>query len=89
MTTRLNLLLLLVPASWIVAWVRPASPWLFVISAASILPLAAVIGDATSTLAYRSDPALGGLLNATFGNAAELIIGLRSHRCRQPERAAA
>ena len=41
----------------------------------AILPLAGCIGRATEILAARLGGGLGGLLNATFGNAAELIIG--------------
>jgi Ca2+:H+ antiporter len=45
-------------------------------SAISLLPLAAWIGTATEHAAGRMGPGLGGLLNATFGNAAELIIAI-------------
>ena len=38
------------------------------------------MGEATEQLAERRGPALGGLLNATFGNAAELIIGFMALR---------
>ncbi|HEY7983202.1 MAG TPA: hypothetical protein VID73_03480 [Ktedonobacterales bacterium] len=48
----------------------------FVLAAAALVPLAGVIGAATEVLAERLGSTLGGLLNATFGNAAELIIGL-------------
>ena len=41
-----------------------------------IVPLAGLMGEATEVLAARTGPAVGGLLNATFGNAAELIITL-------------
>jgi calcium/proton exchanger cax len=44
-------------------------------SVASIIPLAAYIGRATEELAHRLGGGLGGLLNATFGNVAALIIG--------------
>lgn len=47
----------------------------FFASVASIVPLAAYIGRATEDLAGRLGGGIGGLLNATFGNAAELIIG--------------
>ena len=47
----------------------------FLLSAIAIIPLAKYIGDSTEELAARTNPALGGLLNATFGNATELIIG--------------
>jgi Ca2+:H+ antiporter len=51
--------------------------WLtLVASALSLLPLAGWIGAATEHAAARMGPGLGGLLNATFGNAAELIISI-------------
>jgi Ca2+:H+ antiporter len=51
--------------------------WLTLAAAAvSLLPLAAWIGTATEHAAGRMGPGLGGLLNATFGNAAELIIAI-------------
>ena len=55
---------------------RPDSPWVFLTAAASLIPLAGLIGLGTEQLARRSGPALGGFLNATFGNAAELIIAV-------------
>jgi Ca2+:H+ antiporter len=74
--SRLNVLLIAAPATWVLARVLPESPWTFVAAAVSLVPLAAVIGLATDQLALRSGPAVGGLLNATFGNAAELIIAI-------------
>lgn len=47
---------------------------LFICSALAIIPVAGWIGHATEALAFRVGEGLGGLLNATFGNAAELII---------------
>ena len=49
---------------------------LFAIAALAVIPLAGWLGRATEQLAERAGPGVGGLLNATFGNAAELIIGL-------------
>ncbi len=46
----------------------------FFLAALAIIPLAKFLGEATEEIASRSGPALGGLLNATFGNATELII---------------
>lgn len=65
----------LVPAS-IVAEVAHQRTATFVLSAAAVIPLAGLLGEATEQLAERAGPRVGGLLNATFGNAAELIIGL-------------
>ncbi len=48
----------------------------FVCSALAIVPLAGLMGEATESLASRFGAGVGGLLNATFGNAAELIIAL-------------
>ena len=71
---RINLLLVFAPVSWWLGVTTPGSQWVFITAAASLIPLAGVIGLGTEQLAERSGPALGGFLNATFGNAAELII---------------
>jgi len=76
----LNVLLLAAPISW---WLDAASAgptWIFVASAISLIPAAGLIGSATEHLAERSGPTLGGFLNATFGNAAELIIAIAALR---------
>jgi Ca2+:H+ antiporter len=73
---RLNVLAVAAPIAWVLAVTAPESPWLFLTAAISLVPLAGVIGLGTEQLARRSGPALGGFLNATFGNAAELIIAL-------------
>jgi len=77
---RLNVLLVLAPASWALWLAAPGSAWLFVLAALAIVPLAGLIGHATEELARRAGPTLGGFLNATFGNAAELIIGFAALR---------
>ncbi len=48
----------------------------FIFSAIAIIPLAKIVGEATEELAIHTGPRIGGLLNATLGNAAELIITL-------------
>lgn len=48
--------------------------WVFILAGVAIIPLAGLMGRATENLAERMGPGIGGLLNATFGNAAELII---------------
>src|ERR1700751_2159859 len=72
----MNLMIVLVPACWALAAFAPGSSWIFVTAALSLVPLAGLIGEGTEQLASRSGPAWGGFLNATFGNAAELIIAL-------------
>jgi hypothetical protein len=48
----------------------------FVLSALALIPLAWLIGEATEHAAEHTGPGIGGFLNATFGNAPELIIAL-------------
>ncbi len=74
----LNWLLVLVPAAFAVrfvpGWRDPS--WLFLFSTLAIVPLAGWLGRSTDQLAQHLGAGAGGLLNATFGNAAELIISL-------------
>src|SRR5438105_9307935 len=48
----------------------------FVLAAVGVVPLAHLMGQATEHLSVKTGPTWGGLLNATFGNAAELIIAI-------------
>ena len=72
----LNWLLIFVPAALVLRfWPGLSNPTaLFICSAIAIIPVAGWIGRATEACAFRVGEGLGGLLNATFGNAAELII---------------
>ncbi|MEW5798167.1 MAG: calcium/proton exchanger [Bacteroidota bacterium] len=73
----LNWLLIFVPVTVLMEFVFHSSPTLLFISACiSIIPLAGWLGKATEHLAEKTGEGIGGLLNATFGNAAELIIAL-------------
>lgn len=53
---------------------------LFLVSALALVPVAGWMGEATEHLAHRMGQGIGGLLNASFGNAAELIIALMALR---------
>jgi Ca2+:H+ antiporter len=71
----LNWLLVFVPITALLEFVLHASDVLIFASAAlAIVPIAALMGRATENLAARTGSTIGGLLNATFGNATELII---------------
>src|SRR5262245_15507971 len=61
------------------------SPWLFIVAAIALIPAAGLIGEATEELANRAGATLGGFLNATFGNAAELIIAIVALRANHVE----
>lgn len=52
----------------------------FIVACLAVLPLAGLMGTATEQIAERTGPTLGGLMNATFGNAAELIIAFAALR---------
>jgi Ca2+:H+ antiporter len=73
---KLNLLLIAIPIALLAEFAHWDSIWVFGISAVALIPLAGLIGDATESLAVYTGPRIGGLLNATLGNAAELIITL-------------
>jgi Ca2+:H+ antiporter len=76
----LLLLLVFLPVA-IVLELSHADPlWIFTASALAIIPLAGLMGKATEHLAEHMGAGLGGLLNASFGNAAELIIALMALR---------
>jgi Ca2+:H+ antiporter len=71
------LLLAALPISIVLGYVLHApAVWVFITACLGVLPLAGYMGEATEHLAHRTGPTIGGLLNATFGNAAELIIAI-------------
>src|SRR5512139_2703131 len=83
--TVLYSLLVFVPASFWLGLTHSSPVAVFVVSCLAIVPLAGLMGDATESLAHRAGPGLGGLLNATFGNAAELIIGFMALRAGEAQ----
>jgi len=71
----INLLLVFVPLSVVLAYGAHApAPWVFATAILGIIPLAEWIRRATEQLACRAGASIGGLLNVTFGNLAELVI---------------
>jgi len=71
----LSVMLVFVPVSIVLELLHADPVWVFSASGLAIIPLAGLMGKATEHLAEHVGAGLGGLLNATFGNAAELIIG--------------
>jgi Ca2+:H+ antiporter len=77
----LNWLLIFVPVSAWLHYTQPnAQTATFLCACLAILPLAGWLGKGTENLAHHTGEAVGGLLNATFGNAAELIIAIAALR---------
>ncbi|PLW08252.1 hypothetical protein PCASD_22127, partial [Puccinia coronata f. sp. avenae] len=71
-----NVLLVAVPLSFASHFLHWGSMADFIISFIAIIPLAGLLGDATEQVALKVGSTLGGLLNATFGNAVEAIVGI-------------
>ena len=69
-------LLLFVPAAVLAELLHSSPLIVFATSSLAVIPLAGLMGEATEVLAEKTGPRVGGLLNATLGNAAELIITL-------------
>ena len=72
----INWLLVFIPISLALEYAHVPPPVLFFSAALAIVPIASLIVHSTEQLATRTGDAVGGLLNATFGNAPELIIAL-------------
>jgi len=70
----LRYLLIFVPLAVIAEFLLHNDLLIFITAAIALIPLAGVLGEATEELALHLGPKIGGLLNATLGNAAELII---------------
>ena len=81
MKPSLSWLLVFVPITVALHYLAPSQHlWIFLAACAAIVPLAGWMGRATEHLAEHTGEGVGGLLNATFGNAAELIIALAALR---------
>ena len=74
MKPSVNWLLAFIPITLAIEHAGAPAPWVFFSAALAIVPIASLIVHATEQLAYRTGDTVGGLLNATFGNAPELII---------------
>ncbi|WMJ22428.1 calcium/proton exchanger [Paludicola sp. MB14-C6] len=72
----LKYMLLFVPLSIVGYFLHWSSSLMFFMTCLSIIPLAGYLGEATEEIACHTGPKFGGFLNATFGNATELIIGI-------------
>ena len=70
----INALLIFAPVALVLELAHGAPLLIFAASALAVVPLSGLLGDATEELAGRTGPRVGALLNATLGNAAELII---------------
>ncbi len=72
----LRYLLVFVPLTFVAVFAHWSETLIFVFSCLAIVPLAGYLGVATEEIAAYTGPKFGGFLNATFGNATELIISI-------------
>lgn len=74
--TKLSLLFFAIPFAILAQCRHSGRPWVFALSLLGLIPLAERISFLTEQIAYHTGPTVGGLLNATCGNATELIIAI-------------
>ncbi|KAI0106176.1 Sodium/calcium exchanger protein-domain-containing protein [Nemania sp. FL0031] len=72
----INILLLAAPAGIALWQLKIPGPAVFIVNFIAIIPLATLLSDATEQVALRTGETVGGLINATFGNAVELIVAI-------------
>jgi len=72
----LNVLVVFIPLAFVADLLHWSAALRFTMSFMAIIPLAKLLGDATEQLSMKLGQTLGGLLNATFGNAVELIVAI-------------
>src|SRR5262245_31600908 len=80
MKSPLNWMLLAIPVAIALEMMEADASYIFISSGLAIIPLAGWMGRATEWMSERLGSGIGGLLNATFGNAAELIIAIMALR---------
>ena len=70
----LKFMLIFIPISIVGKFLNFSPSIMFILAALSIIPLAGLMGEGTEEISFYTGPKIGGFLNATFGNATELII---------------
>ena len=75
-STAIYFLIIFAPIALVLELFYPESLLIFIFAAIGLIPLAKLIGESTEHLATHYGPTLSSLLNVTFGNAAEIIIGI-------------
>jgi len=74
----LNILFIFIPLAIASHYLQWGSIYIFWLNFLAMLPLASILGDFTEELALHTNEVIGGLVNATFGNAVELVVGIQA-----------
>jgi hypothetical protein len=66
------------PLALLAVHLKWSDTWIFWLTFTTILPLAAILGDFTEELALHTNETIGGLINASFGNAVEVVVAINA-----------
>ncbi|GJQ12117.1 hypothetical protein GpartN1_g3908.t1 [Galdieria partita] len=69
-----------VPLGLVLGWMGYSETWTFLVNFLAIIPLSTLLGNSTEVISSYTNDVIGGLLNATFGNAVEVILGISALR---------
>jgi Ca2+:H+ antiporter len=73
-----SLCLLAMPLGWYSHYASWGSTWIFWLNFFTMIPLASILGDFTEEVALHTNQTIGGLINATFGNAVEVVVAIQA-----------
>ncbi|CAM9746562.1 unnamed protein product, partial [Ectocarpus sp. 4 AP-2014] len=74
----INVMMIFVPAGFAVKWLGCSETTIFVINFLAMVPLASILGDFTEEVSAHTNQTLGGLIQATLGNAVEIVVSLQA-----------
>eukprot|EP00904_Undaria_pinnatifida_P000133 jgi/Undpi1/1011/HiC_scaffold_10.g04475.m1 len=75
---KMNLMLVFVPAGFVVNYCRFSDTTIFVVNFLAMMPLASLLGDFTEEVSAHTNQTLGGLIQATLGNAVEIVVAIQA-----------
>jgi len=75
---KLNMMLVFIPFAFLSYYREWGPDWVFWLNFLAMIPLASMLGDFTEELAAHTNQVIGGLINATFGNAVEVVVAIQA-----------
>lgn len=73
-----SIFLLLIPFAFMARYMAWGDTWVFWLNFFVMIPLASILGDFTEEVAAHTNQVIGGLVNATFGNAVEVVVAIQA-----------
>ena len=83
LSKKINILLLFMPFGYLSHAQQWGDNYIFWLNFLSMVPLASILGDFTEELALHTNQVVGGLINATFGNAVEVVVAIEAMQAGQ------